>query len=468
MNSSPDSGPPATSTGRRLTLLWPLLTTGLVRLLCLPLAATLPIWGDASGYLYLAQEFEKWGSLRALRTGIRPPLPRMLIAFGLDTDVSPPDPYPGVYLIQIATALLACALLMILARRLFGTRAAAATGWLYALYPQAVFWSSGLIMAETFGVLMGAAALLALHGLDRSLGQSGARVWGRAALLGVVLGIGILTREQLLSVCAASGLVLLLRPGLPWLRRIALAGTVGVIALALTIPWARYNLEHEGLPVISGSFADVSMLIENAPPGESGIRLWLKAPTLKQKVEVARHTFRRALTEYPLLTAERSLFRWRVLFGPEVMLPIYFAIPYDGNVPTVYETFELFNQNWKLPPDTWGRRVQLLCGLAVVILFALGAAGLAAAPPSTMRRMALVVTALVFLSIALMAGTARYRHSLLAFYLPFAGLALAALTDRAARAGLDASARKRGLRWGLAVGLVLIVTLFILPAPAIP
>lgn len=454
--------------GRSLSLLWPLLTTLLARLACLPLAATLPRWGDANGYLYLAQEWRSWGSLRALNSGIRPPLPRMIIGAGLDTSVTPSDPYPGVYLIQIAAAVLACLLLMLVTRRLFGTRAAAATGWLYALYPQAVFWSSGLIMAETFAVLMGAAAVLSLHVLDRAFDVAHARLWPRAVLLGLVLGVGILMREQLLSVAAASGLVLLLRPGVPFRRRAPLAVAVGVIALALTIPWARFNLKHYDMPVISGSFADVSMLIENAPPGQSGIKLWLKEPELKDKVAVARSTFRRALTEYPLLTAERALFRLRVLFGPEVMLPIYFAIPYDNYVPDTYETFELYNQNWKLPAGTWGRRVQLLCAVGVVILFSLAAAGLAAAPKSTLRRLAFVVTVLIFVSIALMAGTARYRHSLLAFMLPFAGLALAALTDRTNRAGLDPAARRRALRWGVGMALLLIVTLFVLPQPDIP
>jgi 4-amino-4-deoxy-L-arabinose transferase-like glycosyltransferase len=428
----------------------------------------LPRWGDASGYLYLAQEWRSWGSLRALNTGIRPPLPRMLIGAGLDTSVTPYEPYPGVYLIQIAAAVLACLLLMLVTRRMFGARAAAATGWLYALYPQAVFWSSGLIMAETFAVLMGAAAILSLHALDRAFDVPGARLWPRAVLLGVVLGVGILMREQLLSVAAASGLVLLLRPGVPFMRRAPLAAAVGVIALGLTIPWARFNLKHYDLPVISGSFADVSMLIENAPPGQSGIKLWLREPELKDKVAVARKTFRRALTEYPLLTAERALFRLRVLFGPEVMLPIYFAIPFDDYVPDTYETFELYNQNWRLPAGTWGRRVQLLCAVGVVIVFALAAAGMAAARPSTLRRLALLITALIFVSIALMAGTARYRHSLLAFLLPFAGLALAALTDRTARAGLDDPARRRALRWGIGMALLLIVTLFVLPQPAIP
>ena len=129
---------------------------------------------------------------------------------------------------------------------------------------------------------------------------------------------------------------------------------------------------------------------------------------------------------------------------------------FDGFVPTARQNFQLYREYWRLPPGSWGRRVQLLCGAAAVILFGLAAAGLAAAPRDTLWRTTMLMTGVVLLSAALFVASARYRQSLIAFHLPFAGLALATLTDRARRAGLDAAAARRGLRWGLAVSAFLI------------
>lgn len=446
----------------------PLLASLLIRLLCLPLAKVLPVWGDANGYLVLAQEFRDSGTFRLLPSGIRPPIARMLIAPGLDTSVSPAAPFPGVFLIQIAAGVLACALLMILTRRLFGTRAAVAAGWLYALYPQSIAWTSGLVMVETFSVLCGAATLLALDGFARARDRPGAKLWPHTVLLGLLLGIGILTREQLVSVAVATGLALLLTPGRPWLRRAMLTAQVALIALVLTVPWTRHNLAEHGRPILSGSYPELSLMLMNAPPGESGMQLWLDEPTMGRRIDLARSTFRRALFEYPGLTARRAVFRLRALFGPEVMLPTYFAIGFDDSVPTVREADDLFNQNWRLPAGTTGRWVQILCGLATVIIFGLAAAGLAAAGQSAPRRCALIMTLMLVVSIALMVGAARYRHSLLAFMIPFAGQALAMIGPAPGLGALEPRARRLALGWGLGVGLALILTVFVLPAPLVP
>lgn len=457
-----------TPASSRRWLLWPLVGAAAARLACLPLAKVLPRWGDANGYLYLAQQFRESGSMAPLPSGIRPPLSRMLIAPGLDTSVSPADPFPGVFLIQILLALAACALLMIITRRLFGRRAATAAGWIYALYPQAIVWSSTVIMVETVAVLMGAAILLVLDGLVRSHTESASRSWRHGALLGVVLGIGILMREQLVSAAAATGLVLLLTPGSAFWARVLLATEVALIALVIITPWARHNETEHGVPLLSGSYSQLGLLLENAPPGESGIQMWLAEETLEERIALARSTFRRALSEYPGLTAQRALFRLRVLLGPEVMLPIYFAIPYDGITPTVTETYDLFHQYWSLPGGSTGRAIQILCGIAVLIVFGLAAAGLAATGPSTPRRLALVMIVLVLVSIALTVGTARYRHSLLAFCIPFAGHALSLVLERGSRPALEPRQRRLALRWGLGVAALLALTLFVLPAPAIP
>jgi len=465
-----------TSPPSRRWLLLPLLAALATRLACLPLAKLLPHWGDANGYLVLAREFRETGQFGVLPSGVRPPIARILMALGLDASALPADPFPGVFLVQILAGLLACALLMILTRRRFGTRAALATGWIYALYPPAVLWSAGVLMVEVFAVAASAAVLLALDALDRALGPAGGtaggpvgtRVLPRALVLGLLLGLGILTKEQMLAVTAVTLLVLVLRPGLPVTRRLGLALVVGVAVFAVTLPWGRHNLRNEGAYLVSGSYGNLGLMLDNAPPGQSGMRMWVKQPSLPLRMDLARSVFRRALTEYPGLTARRAWMRLRIALGPEVMLPIYIAVPHDGLIPTATENLDLYRDSWTLPPGSWGRRTQLLCGIAAVLLFSLSAAGLAAAPRSVLTRETLLMTGVVLLSAALFVAAARYRQSLIAFHLPFAGLALAGLTDRQGRAGLDAAARRRALAWGLGVAVLLTLMVFVLPVPAVP
>jgi len=454
------------TTGARRALLWPLLVALVVRLACLPLGSLIAPSGDALGYVFLAQEYRTHGGFSELALGVRPPLQRMLLAPGLDASTSPPSAWPGAYLIQIGMDLLALALLMQLARRRFGDRAAVATGWLYALLPQAILYSSAVIMAETAAVLAIAAALLALDSLERALDRAGAAIAPRVVLLGMCLGLGILTKELLVPVTAIFALALLLRPAPRLAHRLGLVAGTCAVALLVTTPWLAYTQQRYGVPILSGTFGDMGLGLDNTPPGESSRRFFKEYIDLDVpgRMDYAQAVFRRALLEYPGLTAQRAAGRLRIAAGPEDALPIWIAMTFDGFQPDASSNLTLARQSWVLPAG-WGRSVQVLCGVCALLLFAVGAAGLAAAPRSTLKTVALLALCVILVTLALTVSTARYRHGMVPFVLPFAGYALSLLIDRAHRPETEQHGTRRAACCGLAVAVLLTVTMFCLPAP---
>jgi hypothetical protein len=459
---------------RRAVLLAPLLAALLVRLACLAvLSGSLPQLGDANGYLYLAREFRWKGNFSWMFGGVRPPLHRMLLAPGLDDDPVPddvsgaaPDAYPGVYLIQIAMDVTMLAMVMAVTRRRFGTRAAAGAGWLYALLPQGVLFSSAVVLAEVTAAWVSAGVLFLLDRIDAALeSRGGPRGVLLMVGLGLVLGLGILIKEIMIPVTGAVVLALLLRRGRPFRQRLLPAALAAVVALLVALPWGLHNQRQHGAFILSGTYGDYSMSIDNAPQGTDGVRRWHKQPDLPSKLALARQTFRDALFEYPALTAQRSLVRLRIALGPEVMLPVYVAIPYDDYQPDATNNFALFRDAWVLPAGSAGRRVQVACGIGTLVLFSLAAAGLFARPRGMAALVALVLTFTLLVTLVLTVAAARYRHGLVPFVLPFAGLGLALSIARAEREALEPSAGRRALVGGAVVGLVLAVTLFLLPAP---
>ncbi|MGQ0553641.1 MAG: hypothetical protein ACT4PU_10520 [Planctomycetota bacterium] len=477
--------------------LWPLVAALALRLAALPLGDELPQIGDSNGYLYLARVYQKTGNFDWLASGVRPPLHRVLLAPGLRWNEEPTfkpalpppetgpgsdvdltlynlDPYPGVFLIQIAMDLGACALLMAVTRRRFGVTAAAATGWLYAIYPQAILFTSGVIMAETPACLMAAAALLALEPLDRLRGSgrdSLLREWLQVALLGVVLGLGILIKELLLPTTVVVCGALLIQRGTPWLTRLGRAAVVGGMALLITLPWGLHNHQQHGRFIPSGSFGDYAMAVDNAPPGVDGFRMWRKAATIKDKVDLSRRVFWESWSDYPLLTLERALIRLRIVLGPDVMLPGWFVARWgDPTLLDASSNFALYRGAWVLPAGTIGRWVQIVCGLGAVLLFSLAIGGLFAAPPGLLKTTTLLMCLAIVVTAMLTVSAPRYRHGAFPFVAPFAGLAVSLLLSRffgrtPDQPAVDAARSQRAL-WGtLAAMTLLIATIFVLPAP---
>jgi len=442
----------------------PLLAALVVRLAALLLAPHVPVLGDATGYLFLARDLRDHGEFADLQGGVRPPLYPILVAPALDGDAGDAAAFPGVFLVQIAADLGALALLAGLTRRRFGTRAGEAAGWLHALLPTAALYAGTVVMAESCALLLTAASLAALDALDRAL-DGPPRGWAPwALLLGALLGLGLLVKELGALVAAALLLALLLRRGAGPARRLGAATLAALALLAVTAPWAWRNLERHGVPLITGSFGHLSVVVDNAPPGESGWLLLQQHETLASKVELSHELLRRELLEYPALTAERAGQRVRLLLGPEDMLPSWLAMGFDGYQADARSILALARDAWRLPPGL-GRAVQIAAGLTTIALFSLAAAGMALAGAGTLRRAALLAALGLLLATALTVALSRYRLMLEPFALPFAGLALATLLDPAARAAMAPASVRGARRTGLLVALVLAVTVLLLPAP---
>jgi Dolichyl-phosphate-mannose-protein mannosyltransferase len=441
----------------------PLLAGLALRLIALGLAPHVPVLGDATGYLFLARDLRDHGSFADPQAGVRPPLYPALVAPALDNDFGAEAAFPGVFLIQIACDLGALALLAGVARRRFGERAGEATGWLHALLPTAVLYAGSVIMAESAALLVTAASLAALDALDRAL-PGAPRSWlARALLLGALLGVGLLTKELGALVAAALLLALLLGRA-PFARRLGAAALAVVALLAVSAPWAWRNMQRHGVPLFTGSFGHFSVVVDNAPPGESGWLLLQEHETLAAKLDLADEILRRELVEYPALTAERAVQRLRMLLGPEDMLPCWLATGFDGYQADARSNLDMVRDAWRLPPGV-GRAVQVAAGLTTIALFALAAAGMSLAGPGALRRAALLATLGLLVAAALTVAVARYRLALVPFALPFAGLALTVLLDPAARAAADAGRLRVARRTGLQVALLLALTVLVLPAP---
>jgi hypothetical protein len=445
-------------------LVRPLLAGLLLRLaVVFLLAPHVPLQGDSLAYAYLGRSLRTDASLPDLQGGVRPPLYPMLVALGLDGDEGDAGAFPGVYLLQCAADLAALVELATLARRAFGAKAGVLTAWLHAAWPSAALYAGAVVMAESFALLCAAVALERLDALDRRV-DGPPREWLRPALgLGAALAAGMLSKELALLAVGATLLALLLRPGAV-ARRLQAAGLVLAAMAVVLSPWALRNLNRHGLLLLSGTFGDLSVIVENSPPGESGWVALQQAGSVQQKQALAQEIVRRQFLEYPGVTAQRAGERVRLLLGPEVMLPAAIAGGVDAYQPDARSTLWMARDAWRLP---WGvgRALQLVTGAGAVLLFALAAAGLLLAGPGTLRRAALLAVLGLLLSTAMVVAIGRYRMAVAPFLLPFAGLGLAAVSCWPVRLVLPWPRRRAALRAGLAVGALLLLTIFLLPAP---
>ncbi len=148
-------------------------------------------------------------------------------------------------LFHMGTALL----IFVLARDLYDHRVAFWSALTYATVP-AVWFSSGLITTDVPLLFFWSLALLALH---RTLSE---RSLGWALLLGVSLGLGLLSKYAMLYFLMCAGLFLARAAEHRWLlwsRPGLIAGAVGVLLFSPNILW---NMTHD--------FSTVAHTAENA------------------------------------------------------------------------------------------------------------------------------------------------------------------------------------------------------------
>jgi 4-amino-4-deoxy-L-arabinose transferase-like glycosyltransferase len=320
-----------------------------------------------------------------------------------------------------------------------------------------------VVMAESAALLCGALAVERLHATDRAL-PGAPRAWLAPALgLGAALGTGLLVKE-LGAVLAVACLLALLAARAPAPRRAGALALAVLAVLLITAPWAARNLRRHGVPLLTGSFGHLSVVVDNAPPGESGWLLLQRVESLAGRVELARGILRRELLEYPGLTAQRAVQRLRTLAGPEIMLPSWLATGFSGYQADARSNLAMVRDAWRLPPGP-GRVAQLLCGAAWVLLLGFAAAGWRLAPPGALRRAAGLLVLGLLLACALTVALDRYRLVLLPLALPFAGLALATRLHPALRATAGPARLAAAWRTGVAVGLLLAATMLVLPSP---
>ena len=126
--------------------------------------------------------------------------------------------------------------------RLAGPRAGLVAAAIAAVYPN-LWINDSLVMSESLACLIVAVALLVALGFDREPGL------GRAAALGVVVGLGALTRSEI-ALYAAGFAVLAWWRGAGHRRRALLPVIVLSAAVLTVMPWAVYNVARFDRPVL--------------------------------------------------------------------------------------------------------------------------------------------------------------------------------------------------------------------------
>ena len=145
----------------------------------------------------------------------------------------------SVYVIQALAGALACVLIALLGRELYGHKVGLIAGWISACYPFFIYYS-GLMLTETLFILGIVACVLCLAHTQRRLAASKRRLTLLSAGTGVVLGLAVLLRSSLLL------FPFFLLPF--WLiackprRRAALTWGVMLLAMSVTMaPWVVRN-----------------------------------------------------------------------------------------------------------------------------------------------------------------------------------------------------------------------------------
>src|SRR5262249_53104749 len=122
-----------------------------------------------------------------------------------------------------------------------------------ALYPN-LWLYDGLLMPEALaGVLIALALLVSIRYL-RS-GRTSLLIW-----LGVIVGLGALTRGELLFLVAVLVLpVCLLRRDQSMGKRLRSAGVATLVAALVIAPWAIYNVQRFEKPVFISTAQDTTL-----------------------------------------------------------------------------------------------------------------------------------------------------------------------------------------------------------------
>ncbi len=356
------------------------------------------------------------------------------------------DGYIPALIFQALLSALTLPALGWLAFRVGGRKAARWTLLLALLYlPLTLF--AGLLLSETLFVLLFAWSLVALVlARERLDGVWDWRIWAVLASAGLLLGLGVLTRSTALGFVPLVMLWLARGKGMPLRRRLTAPAIVLGVCVVVILPWIARNYVAYGrfIPVDTTGGYNLwlgSIGVRDEARLEADLRT-IPNPADRQSYayEQAFKTIAADPVAFIGKGVKESLDLWRPLFSAEERQVRGFSL---GRVPA-WHLLSLF----------------LFDDVLYVVILVLAILGLLLAPPHPLKSLAgLWVLLWVVMSFIFFAVT-RFRLPVVAFLIPWAGVAIPLLPG--------AFARLRALRRPLqALGALAVVAIAVLIVPAI-
>ncbi|HOG27660.1 MAG TPA: tetratricopeptide repeat protein [Vicinamibacterales bacterium] len=391
-----------------------------------------------------ARQYDEWARRIAggdwLGTGVFYQAPLYPYFLGSLYTVTGPDP-GAVRTVQCALGALACGMLGLAGRTLFGSAAGLAAALLLALYPPAIFFD-GLIQKSSLDTLLVASILLLVAALQGGPG------WKRLAGLGAAVSLLALNRENARAIHPVIAAWLLL--GFRHASRTRRAAWVGVFAaasLAVLLPVGLRNYCVGGAFLVSssqfgpnfyiGNHAGASGSYEPLVPGR-GDAAYERADATRLASEAAgRPLAPSAVSDYwagkALSFIREQPGQWLALVARKAALAINAA-----EIPDTESIEAYASASWLLRGLLW---------LNFGVVLPLGAFGCWASRADWRRLSVLyALLATLLLSVVAFYVVARYRHPVAPLVLIFAGAGLAAAPEALASGRCAAHSRERTAR----------------------
>lgn len=174
----------------------------------------------------------------------------------------------AIYVIRIASILLGAGTVLVaaqLGKRLFGARIGVLAAAFTAFNPMFLFVSAA-VNNDSLAILLGHLGLLLLLRLWREAPDPRS-AWTSYGILGVVLGIGLLTKLSLGGLLGLSGIALaaLSRRRRDWRYLVQGGGLILLVAILIPLPWFIRNVRLYGDPTALNAFIAIQGIREAAP-----------------------------------------------------------------------------------------------------------------------------------------------------------------------------------------------------------
>lgn len=273
----------------------------------------------------------------------------------------PGEPGSHIFEQRLTMAAIGVAVVVViglLGRAVGGPRAGLAAAALAAIH--AGFWiNDGLVMSETLTTLAAAGVLWAAVRYWRTPGAA------RAAELGAWIGVGALTRSEMLLFGAVVVMPLLWVAHPRWRSRVKSALITAVAVTVLLAPWVIPNLVRFEQPVLLSSNVGITLVGANNPQtyGGDAIGFWsLEHP--EQTIDVSgldqseqSRVYRSAAVDYALEHPQR----WPAVIAARI-----------GRVWGVYQPLQMLDWNQGEGRELWASMLAFTGYLALLPAAAIG------------------------------------------------------------------------------------------------